>query len=199
MNRFIQRARGAIICLIAGVAAASAQTPAAPVPAANPPQQKEFDWGIETGTKGQNDFVIRFKEPGPVRIKRIYGNLTAGPQPNHAQFAKLIRQTLVNLVNVGAVDTDNDIEIVGTPPDRANHSIDRNWMSVNVKQTDSETINIPIETSYNPARPLAQNKLLMRIFNESYKIAPSGIAIVSTDQEDALNVEIHLVIDYETE
>jgi len=171
-----------------------AQAPAAPARG-----EKEFNWGIETWKKGQNDFVIRFKEPGHVRISRIYGNLTAGPQPEHAQFAKLIRQTIVSLVNVGAVDTDQDVEIVATPADRANQSVDRNMININVKQTDSETMSIPIEYNYAPARALAENKILVRIFNESYKIAPNGIAIVSDDQGDALNVELHLVVDYETE
>jgi hypothetical protein len=72
-------------------------------------------------------------------------------------------------------------------------------ININVKQTDAETMSIPIEYNYTPARPLAENKILVRIFNESYKIAPNGIAIVSDDQGDALNVELHLVVDYETE
>lgn len=159
---------------------------------------KDLDWGIETWKIGQNDFVIQFKEPDHVRILRIYGNLTAAPQPNHPQFAHIIRQTIASLLDVNPPKED-DVVIVSTPADRANQSIARNMFTINVKQTDSETMNIPIEYNYSPGRVLTENKLLVRILNESYKTNPDGRDVISHDQYDALNVEIHLIVTYETD
>lgn len=157
--------------------------------------RRHIGWGIETWRKGQNDFVIRFNESHPVAVVRIQGDMTAGPQPNHAPFDQLIRQSLASLVVVGAPTDTSAVTIVGEPPTYQNESIDNNLFSLNVKQTDAETMNVPIDYVYADPVVLPQNKLLMRIFNESYKNR-NGLDIVSTDQIDALNVEIHLVIDY---
>lgn len=161
---------------------------------------KQFNWGIETWQKGQNDFVLKFNETNPIKIKRIYGNLTAGPQPEHKEFDTVIRQTLASLVNVGVPFDDKSVQVIGNPHERFNHTVDNNLFSVNVKQTNSQTYNIPIEYNYGTDPVLVpQNKLLMRIFNESYRHDDKKGSFVSEDQLDSLNVEIHLVIDYEVQ
>jgi hypothetical protein len=164
------------------------------------PTIKRFEWGIETWQIGSQDFLIRFDEKTPVRILDIQGDLTAGPQPNYKPYDTLIRQTLATLINVGGSWDLKSVVVAGTPADRANHALAPHLFSINVKQTNGETMDVPIKYNYD-RKPvtLGNNKLLMRIVNESYRFASDKGAFVSTDQDDTLNVEIHLVITYEVD
>lgn len=158
---------------------------------------KRFEWGIETWQPGQQDYVIRFDEKKPVKILDIEGNLTAGPQPDYKPYEMMIRQTLATLINVGDDADKMDVTVIGSPAIRANHVVSPHMFSVNVKQTNGETLNIPIAYHYGrlPVE-LHRNKLLFRIFNESYRHAGDG-SFPSQAVVDALNVEIHLTITYE--
>jgi hypothetical protein len=159
---------------------------------------RAFVWGMESWEMGSNDFVIRFTE-GRVRIRRITGNATAAPQPDFKPFAQVIRQTLATMINVGAPADPPDIQLIGTPANRANHSMQAHLFSLNVKQTNDQTLNIPIDYTFDdPPVVLAQNLLLMRIVNESYKMH-NYQAVISDDQNDSLNLELHMRIIYEVE
>jgi hypothetical protein len=164
------------------------------------PTIKRFEWGVETWEIGTSEFPIEFKEKSPVKILDIEGNLTAGPQPNFEPSEKMIRQTLATLVDVGDVADPMDVVVSATPPERANHVVSPHLFSVNVKQTNSETENIPISYHYGDAPvQLHQNKLMFHIFNESYRHNKKLGSFVSKDQKDALNVEIHLTITYQVD
>lgn len=164
------------------------------------PQIKRFEWGVETWQMGANDFEITFGEKSPVKILDIEGNLTAGPQPDFLPSEMMIRQTLVTLVDVGNMTGPDDVSVTKTPPERANHVLAPHLFSINVKQTNSETVNIPFAYHYDRLPvTLHQNKLQFHVFNESYRHNKKLGSFVSKDQKDALNVEIHLTITYQVD
>ena len=186
--------------IIAVFAVASLLSGCKPVAQPAKPIVKRFEWGIETWQIGSNDFQIQFNEKTPVRILDIQGDLTAGPQPKYTPNDTLVRQTLATLINVGDGWESKNVEVIGTPAERANHVLAPHLLSVNVKQTNSETMDVPINYHYNrlPIK-LKNNRLLMRIVNESYRWDGEHGAFVSKDQDDTLNVEIHLTITYEVD
>lgn len=164
------------------------------------PIVKRFEWGIETWQMGANDFPISFSEKGPVKILGIEGNLTAAPQPEFQPSEQMIRQTLATLVDVGDTDDPMDVTVTGKPAERANHVVSPHLFSINVKQTNAGTENIPISYNYRDAPlQLHQNKLMVHIFNESYRYTKKDGCFVSKDQKDALNVEIHLTVTYQVD
>lgn len=191
---------GKIMKLLASILAAFLLASCKPVPPPAKPVIKRFEWGIETWEIGSNDFLIKFNEKTPVRILDIQGDLTAGPQPNYKAYDTLVRQTLATLINPGDGWTEKNVEVEGTPGNRANHVLAPHLFSVNVKQTNGETMDIPIRYTYD-RKPieLKQNRLLMRVVNESYRWNSDQGAFVSKDQDDTLNVEIHLTITYEVD
>lgn len=164
---------------------------------------KHINWGVETWDLGRHVYSIQFKETKPVRIRTINGYLTSGPQPEHLVRDTLIRQTLVTVNDSKRNTSDNDtIAIIGSPTNtvKFNHSLDRTLLCLNVKQTGGDTQILPIDVTFDDETiMITEQKLTLTIFNESYRFSKEKGCFVSKDCRDALNVELHLLIQYDVE
>ncbi|WP_199614638.1 hypothetical protein [Paenibacillus alkalitolerans] len=165
---------------------------------AEPITKKQFHWGIESWELGRHTWGIEFNEKKPVKIKKIEGYLTAGPQPNHKPDDTLVRQTLASLTYPGN-NLNDAVKKIETPKSRANHSVDRNLLSLNVKLTGSRTTEMPIHLEYPDGLILPENRLLFIANNESYRYDSKKGSFVSDDIFDAINIEAHMIVYYEVQ
>jgi hypothetical protein len=164
---------------------------------------KQINWGLETWELGKQSFVIEFKEQQPVRILGIVGNITAGPLPSEedaSEDGKLIRQSLITLINPGKNWTVSDVEIKQTPGARANHSLAPHLFNINIKQQADAVLIVPVNYDFrNQKIILPDNQLLMHFDNRSYRFDKNSKtkSFESKDPFDALNTEIHLNVIYD--
>jgi len=164
---------------------------------------KHINWGLETWDLGRHIYSIEFKEEKPVRIRAINGYLTSGPQPEHKAQDTLIRQTLVVMDHAKPAARDlGTIAITANPTNttKFNHSLDRSLLCLNIKQTGSDTQILPVDISFDEEVVIVpKNKLSLSVFNESYRFEKGKGCFISKDCRDALNVELHLLIQYDVE
>jgi len=156
---------------------------------------KYLNWGVEYWDLGSKDFTIQIDETNLVKIKKITGYVTACPQPNFKLHDTVVRQSLITIINYSN-DTKYSVVApdIGTP--KANHSLDRHMGGANVKQVNGQTVDMAINYEYSEPIELQYNKLQMHIVNESYRYSAEKGCFVSTDVNDAVDVEVHFIVEY---
>jgi hypothetical protein len=163
----------------------------------------QFHWGLELWELGAHDYFVKINHSRPVKLLGLEGVLTASPVPNYRPDDHLVRQTLASLTYPGNYLKEGQIEILGQPnTPRCNQSIDRNLVTLNVKQTAGNNTALSFSRHFDPPIELPENTLRWHLFNESYRFRierePHESYVVDNSY-DALNVEIHTHLYYEFE
>jgi hypothetical protein len=156
---------------------------------------KRFQWGVESWVSQQSDLTIQINESKPISIISIEGAITASPVASFNINDNLNRETLVTLVNEGAVHTNN-ITIL-THPQGTNHSITKHIFSVNAKVTGPTAVVVPVHFNYE-AQPIGVpfNKLTLHVDNSSWRAFANGDGYQDKTAVAAVDVEIQLTVTY---
>lgn len=154
------------------------------------PRQSEKDyvkWGMQAWDCGQSIFSIRIGDPKDViTIKEITGFIAASAPPSSNDA--LVRNALVSVFYEWE-PTPGNVKITNTPKS-ANHSIDNNLFSINIKQKASTTPHLPIHIKFDKGVVIPNGDL-----NTSMKIQTYSI-YTDLSGTECLDVEMHLTVFY---
>jgi hypothetical protein len=161
--------------------------------AALPAHAGQLMWGFESWGCGLSQYNITVGNGANISVTGLSGFISAAPNPLSNPTNGYMRQSLMAVSYPGAPVTVRGV-VTGNPSQpRYENGIDGNLLEVNLKQTATNDVHMPINVTY-PTPVLVTGGNIFAVINT---VTYNGTQIITEVPGECLDTEVHLLIFYQ--